>query len=115
MNKPVKYSLAKLLKEKGFNQDDCKDYWEEGLNSDTPDKIELNGYGEASTNFWAAPTIADVVMWLLEKHRIWIAVSFNKEEGTFQWKINGELGRFKEITPVRAYETAIEHVLNELI
>lgn len=125
MNKPIKYSLAKLLKEKRF--DIAVEYYFDISNVFTSNKQSLsevykqnwnNKYSDrkcTKKEFVSAPTIADVVMWLLEKHRIWIEVSFHKEEATFQWKINDSPGRFKEITPERAYETAIEHVLNNLI
>ncbi len=63
MNTPVSFELAKLLKEKGFD-----------LNHEymvfTFSETEKYPEGE----LFLKPTIAEVVMWLYEKHEIWIGV-----------------------------------------
>jgi len=93
MNKPVSFELAKLLKEKKY-EEPCNKYYEFAL---TSKKNEEDGYGgpfgwkkgelnrqegyhvnnrlDNSNKNWllcSAPTIADVVMWLYEKYGIWI-------------------------------------------
>lgn len=93
MNTPVSFPLAKLLKEKGFDEQ-----W------------NIHMY---------TPTISDVVMWLHKKHKIWISVdpendpdlwfhtiSHNKSEVVFGNYSSG---------PTEAYESAIEYVLTSMI
>ena len=69
---------------------------------------------------YAAPTIADVIMWLYEKHEIWIypililenrkfVINIDKIEPKFQW----QLELFD--SPTKAYEAAILYVLENLI
>ena len=125
MNTPVSFDIAKLLKEKGFNEM-CRQFW--GYDSTEEENILI---GENSPTFInnrgnddiAAPTIAEVVMWLYEKHGIWICV--DKSEGFNWWKFN--LRKLKDVgyeyngfgsdynSPTEAYEAAIEYTLNKLI
>ena len=109
MNQQVKFEIAKLLKEKGF---------------DFPRKASQNDYqGEY-------PTIAEVVMWLYEKHGIWIWIACREfEDGGIGFIPNGRTIPFKKkngvvvdiipymvkTSPTEAYEAAIEHILNKLI
>ena len=76
-----------------------------------------------------SPTISDVVMWLYEKHGIWIDVNitrygkfwgnvFLKEEyndlkNPFNWEFVNQIIDFN--SPTEAYEAAIEYTLNNLI
>ena len=83
-----------------------------------------------------APTIADVVMWLYEKHGIWVSVDWMKRikpynsgfychlRGTNKSLnrdnfivINDTLNPGYEVfnSPTEAYEDAIEYILNNLI
>ena len=75
-----------------------------------------------------APTIAEVVMWLYEKHGIWVHVDsheFSKwcyhyrynrpHELSSKITENGQFGLDDFNTPTEAYEAAIEYVLNNLI
>lgn len=78
LNKPVGFSTAKLLKEKGFDEE-CKLGWylphsEIAIKNN----IEPNTWQLLPIHFLLnqikAPTIADVIVWLYEKYGIWIGV-----------------------------------------
>lgn len=84
-----------------------------------------------STSFIKAPTITDVIMWLYEKHGIWICVytmdkwlpNGNDREQLFDYGIKQMKRGLIDISkkpeefnsPKEAYEAAIEYVLNNLI
>lgn len=129
MNKPVSFDLAKLLKEKGFDEN-CR-YGYNG--SFEPHHTGLIEFGYLQTNSelleltYLAPTIADVVMWLYEKHGIWIRVtpipysdnlthwrwehmSTNYSTRSLKWKKEQDY-----MSPTEAYEAAIEYCLTKLI
>lgn len=115
MNTPVNFETAKLLKEKGFEQR-TRSYNKDGklvtvsltIRKFNPEKV-----------YYPAPTIAEVVMWLYEKHGIWISCEpYNV--GRFKYLIIDESnGSRKENTlynsPKQAYESGINYVLNNLI
>ena len=69
MNTPVSFELAKLLKEKGFDGNYFH-YWNM-VNHSGEWKVDTSIW-EYTDNYIEAPTIAEVVMWLYEKHGIWI-------------------------------------------
>jgi hypothetical protein len=96
---PVSFELAKLLKEKGFRV--------------------------LPTFESSYPTIAEVVMWLYEKHDIWIYTRPVLDEDG-EWIFKGYvklMNNFKAKEyqtkllrkPTEAYEAAIEYTLNHLI
>jgi hypothetical protein len=92
MNTPVSFPLAKVLKEKGFRI--------------------LPAFKSSY------PTISDVVMWLYEKHGIWISVDPDNDIDTWFYTISHGtsttvFGNYSG--PIEAYEGAIEHVLTHLI
>ena len=73
-----------------------------------------------------APTIAEVIMWLYEKHEIFIQPFTIGEEGKMKFYIklivndNGWIKIKHQIStiynsPTKAYEAAIEYTLNNLI
>lgn len=156
MNTPVKFKIAKLLKEKGFTmfQDNFKSalvdtrnyktqrysFYKEYHDENYTRKIELNlqvgtnssnifGLQESydnpssgSFNFYFAPTIAEVVMWLYEKHGIWIWVEQEDTTNEFQWLCRYEnKGCCKDYddkfynSPTESYKAAIEYTLKNLI
>jgi hypothetical protein len=142
MNTPVTFELAKLLKEKGFDKPTYSFY-----------VIDESEYGEMSefiTNpndnypalddnslfdtLASAPTIAEVVMWLYEKHGIWISVDCdcygilwyanlsvasekNWDNIDLRHEIISASKKFpnEHNSPTEAYEAAIEYTLNNLI
>jgi hypothetical protein len=97
MNTPVSFELAKLLIQKSYD-----------LHPDFKDSY---------------PTIAEVVMWLYEKHGIWI-VPLPTPTKHFVFGIyiiekpyelvNGEMKKSFN-SPTEAYEAAIEHTFKNLI
>ena len=94
MNDVVSFETAKLLKEKGYRI--------------LPD---FNS---------SYPTIAEVVMWLYDKHEIWITVTSISQESwqCHMTKKGDRLGKlyFEDFnTPTEAYEAAIEYTLKNLI
>lgn len=141
MNNPVKFELAKLLKEKGF---DLKP------NRHLVRKTSTIGYGEKFIiDRWLdyddlyleyvekhIPIIAEVVMWLYEKHGIWISAIPNSSSGhqLLMRKMSVHLFKYRNglnvqtetlkntnkeivyfLSPTKAYEAAIEYILNNLI
>jgi len=135
MNTPVSFELAKLLKEKGFDEK-CSHYY---INDFQNFKHDGKLYKTSLPNDWDnenifqyvkrtnqphlcnAPTIAEVVMWLYEKHGVWISV-FN-DDVNFFWmgiilKTKERLrdGNAREFySPTEAYSAAIEYTLKNLI
>ena len=142
MNTPVKFEIAKLLKEKEFNEN-CSDYYtqtgnlnsdgwgdiiyEQGFGSGEPDRMLRFNYSDFNKNqketCFLCPTIAEVVMWLYEKHGVWTVVNVNimgswyfehfdlKEKRNAQFKPTDT----HYDSPTEAYEAAIKYTLNNLI
>lgn len=104
MNLPINLKLAKLLKEKGYNNP-CSHYYEHALTSridgETGNNTGAFGWEKGETHFhshyfinniksvdfsnnnWymcAAPTIAEVVCWIYSKYQIWVQVSILKDD-----------------------------------
>lgn len=112
MNIPVSHELAQLLREKKINI--YSEYRYTDFNG--IEKLEK----DASEVFPYAPTIAEVVMWLYEKHGIWIqAMIYRRNPNDFIGGVYyGQLENYftkPYNTPTEAYEAAIEYVLNNLI
>lgn len=101
MNTVVSFDLANLLKEKGY-------------------PFELITVGEIKEVPLNIPTVADVVMWLYEKHGVWIWVErystlfrpYAEETGD---KIFGKWEGHKFDSPTEAYSGAINYTLKNLI
>jgi hypothetical protein len=139
MNTPVSYPIAKLLEEKGFEVKVRPIYYFDKSIHTGSYMYNTNGVLELCTmpevglkNGWIdSPTIADVVMWLYEKHGIWIytyllgivsscyviqkiqktnpkepMVQLIKDSITYDELFN---------SPTEAYEAAFEYALNKLI
>lgn len=140
---PVKFPIAKLLKEKGFDIPTKKYYeyalkskkdkedgysgsfgWKKGELNLQSDYFQNNSESDFASEMWymcSAPTIAEVVMWLYEKHGIWISVSVIPFENNFMFEYS--IANIKEClyqygtydSPTEAYEAAIEYTLKNLI
>ena len=132
MNTPVNFELAKLLKEKGF---DVKvrgrihvSHWHLVKDNIIPSNVNiyytdifapLGNWNDGIQHFMSIPTIAEVIMWLYEKHELWIIVGFSSDETCYsmvtnkicdvRWNNKG----FK--SPTEAYEASIDYTLNNLI
>ena len=133
MNTPVSFELAKLLKEKRFDNTTSHFYTkpnskmfgidEHGRYYPIKNKAKsLWVVGNAAAlnieNVYQAPTIADVCMWLYEKHKIWISI--DPENDTDTWFHTITHGKSEIVfgnynSPIEAYEKGIEGVLNYMI
>ena len=126
MTTSITFELAKLLKEKGF-EERTKSYTEDGklvtvsltIRRFNPEKI-----------YYPSPTITEVVMWLHEKHGIWVVVNPHKGKNNLGepimefdpevWSFTDECvfhntGLLYFNSPTEAYLAAIEYTLNNLI
>jgi hypothetical protein len=137
MNTPVNFEIAKLLKEKecvikplGLKNEtdyvegyewDCED------ENDTVKITEFQFEDHVCYFRYLKPTIAEVVMWLYEKHGVWISVGLYVHLGNmskFQFTI--ETQKHKSInsivqlsinpsnSPTEAYSAGIEYTLKNL-
>lgn len=136
MNTPVSFELAKLLKEKGFDEV-CQQWYSVEGGLYYQDEFD-NNRGFIPVCECEAPTIAEVVMWLYEKHGIWIDVYYNSkykswdyEYTNINWsqeevdkKLEEDIhnlldnifnAKIKYNSPTEAYEAAIEFTLENLI
>ena len=120
MNTPISFEIAKLLKEKGFDLNHKYMFF-------TSDETEKYPEEELSLK----PTIAEVVMWLYEKHEIWIEVSCHTvlDEKDDDIDVDVFYSIIRELKPVsvllysgdfvnsptEAYEAAIIYTLENLI
>ena len=121
MNTPVSFELAKLLKKKGFDKQCTGCYDETGIYGLTVMSIK-QFYTNSKEDTWnfAAPTIAEVVMWLYEKHGVWIWVErystlFRPYAEEIGDEMFGKWEGHKFNSPTEAYEAAILYTLNSLI
>ena len=122
MNTPVDFSTAKLLKEKGFDKP-C--YGGRYYNNGKEHVRRASKYVSISDSYVVlSPTIAEVIMWLYEKHGIGIIPSYklNIENHKKEWFWiaieDGEeiVYQYKDFSsPTEAYEAAIEYTLKNLI
>ena len=114
MNTPVNFEIAKLLKEKGYNKI-AQNLW----HFNGSDCIGMSNKNSENFGF-SAPTIAEVVMWLYEKHGIWVYPFRHNFNNEFYWHI--DTPHEDEFTsdmnfksPTEAYEAGIEYTLKNLL
>lgn len=138
LNQPVDLSTAKLLKEKGFNREvlhfycknsTCnyiKEPYKYSFEVDANQERKVNGkidnFGYGLT--WSAPTIAEVVMWMYEKHKIWIisepCIVHNGITNIYKIFKDNYLDTISRASkgynsPIEAYEAAIKYCLEKII
>jgi len=99
--------MFKQLNKKGY-----KHYYEGTVKElDSMDKDNQHLHSE----------IMQVIMWLYEKHGIWISINREPESGVFFFSVDKDKGDFfydkgcDYNSPTKAYEAAIEYTLNNLI
>lgn len=127
MNTIVSFELAKLLKEKGFKQKEMPSFLLVDISNTNifptyhgkTNIGDLLGYYIPNKTV-NAPTIADVVMWLHEKHGIWIWVErystlFRPYAEEIGDKMFGKWEGHKFNSPTEAYAAAILYTLTNLI
>jgi hypothetical protein len=135
LNKLVDFSTSKLLKEKGFDTAVNLFYTDTGELWKQRKQIPTSNYNAYPKNpnsklfykyGYSAPTIAEVCMWLYEKHGIWISVTkdvdikwsndyFNYHILSPKGTTQSDIGGTQPNSPTEAYEAAIEYTLNNLI
>lgn len=115
MNTPVSLEIAKLLVEKKIHIRSGVCYEVE----DGREPILLpNNFLYGSMSSYNAPTIADVIMWLYEKHGIWISVFKYKDHAADlndPYLFRNQFDRGDYDSPKKAYEAGIIHVIQNLI
>ena len=145
MNTPVKFEIAKLLKEKGFDYhllyNDFADYYDY-FDKSVQGRLHVSDFPEdkfPDENKWTpVPYIYQVIIWLYEKHGIWIDVYYNSkykswdyEYTNINWsqeevdkKLEEDIhnlldnifnAKIKYNSPTEAYKAAIEYTLKNLI
>lgn len=132
MNTQISFEIAKLLKEKGFDKETLhfytkprskmfgidEHYRNYPIKNISKKLYKVGEYLVLNTeNLYFAPTIAEVVMWLYEKHGIWISVLQHTKNGKgvyFESFVNSMTFSGYN-SPTKAYEAAIEYTLKNLI
>ena len=150
MNKEVSFKIAKLLKEKGFDEQ-CSHAYKEvetpvlyvhqdkkynnSFKKEWQNTVRKNSHMDnAVINRYSAPTIAQVIDWLYEKHGIWISVECDcygklwyAKLFVASEKLWDDLDKRHEVissvkkfsnehnSRTEAYEAAVEYTLNNLI
>lgn len=123
LNKPVDFTTAKLLKEKGFNKSTTKVYGQVLLDTFKLVNYNFTKMGEEggfqNAPYYYAPTIAEVVMWLYEKHGIWVSVMITNDFKMFYYNIRSKEAIWYTGTnlnsPKESYTSAIKYCLTKLI
>jgi hypothetical protein len=116
MNTPVSFEIAKLLKEKGF---DLTPYL--AIDNENPKNLNSNYNPREYQSWYFNLTIAEVVMWLYEKHEIWIEVVKPVRQKLFRFNVDNKdnINEFTSVvcfnSPTEAYKAGIEYTLNNLI
>lgn len=138
----VDFEIAKLLKEKGFDEK-CKQYYSqalfEGTNADWEGVFPkfsvflCSGFHfnskENTNNLWfeySAPNIFKVIVWLYEKYEIWISVFPYNDEELSQTLWENKIIQIKDNyndcgdytfyhSPIECYEAAIKYCLENLL
>lgn len=125
MNKPISYDLAKLLRDKGFDEFCFYHYYIDGNYTKTIDGDFKNSTIKHQHPLeleieCSAPTISDVVTWLYEKYGIWIQPMIYRRNpndfiGAIYYNTNNSHFTESSNDPRKAIEAAIEYTLNNLI
>jgi hypothetical protein len=132
MNTTITFEIAKLLKDKGFDEK-CSHYYIDNFQNFKHDgKLYKTGLPNDWDNdnilqfvkrtnqphLCNAPTVAEVLMWLYEKHGIWICVDIDEDDGNIICAARGKKVTYVDDnfnSPTEAYLKAITYVLNNLL
>lgn len=124
MNTIVNFKIAELLKKAGYDNVTDLIYMTNHTEEVLFENINGLKHSDGNNPFCSAPTIAEVVMWLYEKHDRWIYVNYDHGlfhcfmQSTFYKDLDEEDSRFHNLfnykTPAEAYLVAIEYVLKNL-
>ena len=112
----VSYEIAKMLKEKGFNERSIASYDSKGQLQ------EGYGYWNKTPIWCAAPTHQMAMAWLREMHGIFIAI--NNDDLDFNWQCCDLINRASTLDPkilsesyagYKTYEEAVEAALKYVL
>lgn len=118
----VSFELAKLLKDKGFNAM-CEHYFSENLDGSISCHTAV-GHWNAVMNFIARPSLSLAMKWLREEHKLFIDISFQKDEDDsvtwfyMTWALDNRRRDVEEVdftSYEEAVEAALKYVLEKLI
>ena len=131
----VTFEIAKKLKEKGFREECLAYYNDDSIEYNHESKIfncELFISHNSYDNIWHrdyidAPTISQVLKWLLDKKKIFLTVDIESRgffyivnydiltnlEEEHEFQIFTPNGCYR--TPQEAYESGIEHILDNMV
>ena len=117
MTTPVSYKLALLLREGNFDNFTCSGYYHLNEGYTNGYKYCYSEVDKQSEALLLAPTIAEVVMWLYEKYKIWISVLQLLQNGTdvlwyascYEDGIGEDIETYYD-SPTKAYEAAITYI-----
>lgn len=131
MNTPISFELAKLLKEKDIKIDTEEVlFYRDEVNNIEEHQVKnidvlynYTGFGNYAPdeNEYQTYIISDIVMWLYEKHGIWVHVEYMDDVLLFGFSVctiktnTIEIEEWKFNSPTEAYEAAIEYTLKNLI
>ena len=127
----VSFETAKLLKEKGFDENTLMVYMSYGdlCKCNRYDSIRNSNYNDITKNYFecTAPTLQMAMKWLIEEKNIFIVIEphdydyINEKSKSFSWSlwIGGNYYECIESKDYPSYEEAIEaalkYCLNNLI
>jgi hypothetical protein len=126
MNTPISFEIAKLLKEKDFKEHVNNYFGNNGREEHFQPNYKANYNSALMVGLThSRPIIADVVIWLYEKHGFWIYSRYFSSNYFYGYVIDSN-GDMKEIavseinavkfnSPTEAYEAAVLYCLKNLI
>ena len=119
MNTLINPETKQLLFDKGWRYELSESYDPELGGTRVNHSLGEQRWNEGKNLTYVDITISEVVMWLYEKHGIWIEVIetdlFNRFFFQIKRKDNTRLKNGDFNYPTEAYEAAIEYTLNNLI
>ena len=114
MNTLISFELKVLLFKKGFRYELSHSYDPELGGTRVNHSLAEQRWNEGDLTY-VDITSADVVMWLYEKHGIWVSVEQNSFIGGGKSSFISNVERTEYNSPTEAYEAAIEYTLKNLI
>ena len=120
MNTPVNFELAKLLVEKKMHIKTLSTL-SYGVEEGKEPTLLPNEFIFGKMSSYNAPLILEVVMWLFEKHGIWIHSTYRDNVVGFNYSICNiktntvEMEAWEFNSPTKAYEAGIIYTLKKLL
>lgn len=83
MNTPISGIIPELLAKKGYNEP-CKYCVDNEFDKPMPYNGGMGMHQNSFGMYYSCPTIAQVIMWLYEKHEVWIQIQ-RETIGSDEW------------------------------